>query len=54
VTRDDRGSYVVPVRISDERRAVPLGTFSAADGVPFAGLVVDGSVLDLRPILGTG
>jgi 2,4-didehydro-3-deoxy-L-rhamnonate hydrolase len=31
-----------------------LGTFSAADGVPFAGLVVDGSVLDLRPILGDG
>ena len=31
-----------------------LGTFSAAGDEPFAGLVVNGSVLDLRPILGYG
>jgi 2,4-didehydro-3-deoxy-L-rhamnonate hydrolase len=31
-----------------------LGTFAAAGGEPFPGLVVDGAVLDLRPVVGDG
>jgi 2,4-didehydro-3-deoxy-L-rhamnonate hydrolase len=29
-----------------------VGTFAAGDGEPFPGLVVDGAVLDLRPVVG--